>query len=395
MKEKIASIMIGMLLFATAYSVAGTMNFDKDKTSIEAYSNSIPSNNLLAPGDVLYTYDVQTPTGDNGCLGVEFDGTYFWVTGRNSPGGDIHKLHKFDSDGNHIISYDQGTVSTWGWRDLAWDGEYLYGSDEDEFVKIDPADGTVAEVLTKPAGLTVCRGLAVNPENGHFFSANWGSPIFEFDPNDGTVFKMYDNTLSIYGLAYDDATPGGPFLWVYSQDGVNDTVLVQISQFDIDAGVYTGLTYEGVYEPSADQSLAGGCAFYTEGDKGIMVGCTQTDPDTVFGMEVSDISGPPPANLEIGEISGGLLKVKAVIKNTGIGDAENVDCKIALDGGLIIVGKTTNDIIISIAAGEEETVSSGLIFGIGKSLVTVTAEIPESLALKDVNATVLLFFIKI
>jgi hypothetical protein len=35
MKEKIASVMIGMLLFATAYSVAGTMNFDKDKTSIE------------------------------------------------------------------------------------------------------------------------------------------------------------------------------------------------------------------------------------------------------------------------------------------------------------------------------------------------------------------------
>jgi len=391
MNKKIISIFVCMLLFATASSAVGTMNNEKSDVANDV--GSTPIRTLSDPGDILYTHDVQTPTGDNGCLGVEFDGAYFWVTGRDSPGGDVHKLHKFDSDGNHIISYEQGTVSTWGWRDLAWDGEYLYGSDEDEFVKIDPADGSVAGFLTKPAGLTVCRGLAVNTENGHFFSANWGSPIFEFDSSDGTVFNMWDNTYSIYGLAYDDATPGGPFLWVYSQDGINDTVLVQISQFDIDTGTYTGLTYEGVYEPAADQSLAGGCAFYTEGDKGIMVGCTQTDPDTIFGMEVSDISGPPPANLEIGEISGGLLKVKAVIKNTGIGDAEDVDYTINLNGGLIILGKSTSDIISSITAGGEETVSSGLIFGIGKSVVTVTAEIPESSATKDVNATVLLFFI--
>jgi hypothetical protein len=31
--------------------------------------------------NALFQYDVETPTGDNLCLGVEFDGTFFWITG--------------------------------------------------------------------------------------------------------------------------------------------------------------------------------------------------------------------------------------------------------------------------------------------------------------------------
>ena len=176
MKKKIISIFVCMLLFATASSVAGTVNIEKSDVVNDV--GSTPPRTLSDPGDLLFTYDVQTPTGDNQCLGVEFDGTNFWVTGGGA-GGD-NWLYKLDSDGNYLTNFSQGTISAWGWRDLAWDGTYLYGSDEDEFVKIDPADGSVVELLTKPPGLPVCRGLAVNPDNGHFFSANWGSPIYEF-----------------------------------------------------------------------------------------------------------------------------------------------------------------------------------------------------------------------
>src|SRR3989304_8678222 len=79
---------------------------------------------IAALGDSIWGFDAEAPTGDNGCLGIEFDGTFFWVTGRNAALGDTHKLHKFDSLGNLIISYLQGTTSLWGWRDLAWDGTY-------------------------------------------------------------------------------------------------------------------------------------------------------------------------------------------------------------------------------------------------------------------------------
>lgn len=380
MKKKIISIFVCMLMFATASSVAGTVNIEKSDVANDAGS-TIPRT-LSDPGDVLFTYDVETVTGDNGCLGVEFDGTYFWITGRDSPGGDIHKLHKFDSSGNHIISYEQGTTSTWGWRDLGWDGTYLYASDEDEFVKIDPADGSVVELLTKPAGLPVCRAIAINHNNGHFFSANWGSPIYEFNPADGSVYATYPNTLSLYGLAFDDVTPGGPYLWAYSQDG---TPAVQISQFDIAAGTYTGVTYEGVYNDAGD--MAGGACFIEDwGGTPIFVGLTQNTPDLIFGMEVGAA-----AQIEIGDISGGLLKVKAEIKNVGTADATGVMWDINLAGGLILLGGSTSGGPENIPASGQIEAKSGLVLGFGKPVVTVTADS----ATKSVNATVLLFFILI
>ena len=44
-------------------------------------------------------------------------------------------------DGNVLNRWEQGTTSDWGWRDLAFDGTFLYGSDADTVVQIDPATG--------------------------------------------------------------------------------------------------------------------------------------------------------------------------------------------------------------------------------------------------------------
>ena len=296
MKKKISCIFVCMLFFVTVSSVTGTMNFSTDsidKTNTDECPDSSSVRMESGFVDILFEYDVQTPTGDTGCLGVEFDGTYFWVTGRDSPSGNIHKLHKFDSAGNHIISYEQGTITDWGWRDLAWDGTYLYASDEDGLVKIDPLDGEVVELLTGPEGITVCRGLAVNTDNGHFFTANWDSPIFEFNPDDGSIYTLYSNTYSIYGLAYDNFSDGGPFLWVYSQDpDVNPQV--QISQFDLNSGTYTDVIYQGYWNPAYNNNLAGGACFYVDGTDPVFVGLTQSSPDTIFGMNITNLPPNPP-----------------------------------------------------------------------------------------------------
>jgi hypothetical protein len=94
--------------------------------------------------------------------------------------------------------------------------------------------------------------------------------------------------------------------------------------------------------------------------------------------------------IEIGAITGGLFKVKAVIKNTGGGAATNVSWSIKLTGGLIILGKDTSGTIASLNASGEQTVTSKLILGFGKTVITVTADT----ATKTQNATVLLIFIK-
>jgi hypothetical protein len=94
--------------------------------------------------------------------------------------------------------------------------------------------------------------------------------------------------------------------------------------------------------------------------------------------------------IEIGAITGGLFKVKAVIKNTGSGAATNVSWGIKLTGGIIILGRQSNGTIATLAAGGNQSVTSKLILGLGKTVITVTADS----ATKTQNAMVLLIFIK-
>ena len=98
--------------------------------------------------------------------------------------------------------------------------------------------------------------------------------------------------------------------------------------------------------------------------------------------------------IKIGDISGGLFKISTVIKNIGSADATNVDWSIVLDGGFILLGKETTGSIVSIPAGDETEISSSLIFGFGKTVITVTTECTEgSSDTKTQDAFVFLFFI--
>ena len=102
------------------------------------------------------------------------------------------------------------------------------------------------------------------------------------------------------------------------------------------------------------------------------------------------------AILEISNITGGLFKVSAVIRNIGGVDATGIDWSITLEGGIILLGKETAGNIFSIPADDEASISSSLILGFGKTVVTVTAECAEgSSDTKTQDAFVLLFFVKI
>ena len=119
---------------------------------------------------------------------------------------------------------------------------------------------------------------------------------------------------------------------------------------------------------------------------------TVTDAAENTATDTADVTITEPAPvIEIGDITGGLLKVTAVIKNTGDADATDVDWSINLNGGLILLGKETTGTAATIPAGGQVEVTSGLILGFGKTTITVFA----GGASKDQAATVLLIFIKI
>lgn len=96
--------------------------------------------------------------------------------------------------------------------------------------------------------------------------------------------------------------------------------------------------------------------------------------------------------LSIESIAGG-FGISAVIKNVGEGDATDVNWTISLDGGLILLGKETSDIITVIQPDNEETVSA-MVFGIGKSTIVITAESAEGVSVEETaSGLVILFFV--
>ena len=97
--------------------------------------------------------------------------------------------------------------------------------------------------------------------------------------------------------------------------------------------------------------------------------------------------------LEIGPIQGGLFKVKAAVKNTGLIDVENVNWAITLMGGAFI-GKKANGTLATIPANGEQPISTGLVLGLGTVVAKVTASYPYSATSKTQTGTILLFFIK-
>ena len=245
-------------------------------------------------GDEVFVFDPQTPTGDIGCVGVEFDGQNFWVTGRHNI-DDVHKLHKFDRNGNLLASYNQNTISIWGWRDLAWDGQYLYASDENVLAKIDPSTGQMVDTLAMPTAIPPpVRALAHDHISDHFWGANFSSDIIEFNRN-GTIVNAYPNDRHIYGLAWDDISPEGPWLWVFSQDSLP---LTQVSQFDPRVGAYTDVGFQALDHNGGEPDLAGGACFTAEWDstKGILfclvMGRTNLSDsfDRVQGYEIAPYS---------------------------------------------------------------------------------------------------------
>ena len=227
-------------------------------------------------GDVLMTMDVEGPAVDNGIVGCEFDGTNLWFTGRD--GSNPNKLHKFDLAGNCLATYDQGTTSTWGMRDMAFDGTYLYAGDDYGFWQIDPATGGATELFHHTfTGVSCIRALAYVPGLG-FVCNNWSSDFVIFDAAGNELGTMAGPGVSGYGLAYDEVTD---CLWFFSSSGGR-----VLYQYDYYTESLTGLSYD-VNSTFPSGSVGG--IFYDYNlipGKAVIGGVVQTTPDTFFAMEL-------------------------------------------------------------------------------------------------------------
>jgi hypothetical protein len=134
-----------------------------------------------ATGDIIWSLDVETITGDNQCLGAEFDGTYLWVSG-GALGTDPNHLYKIDPYAGVLLNtyLVPAYVTGWGLRDLCWIEEdgLLYGGWENGFFSFDPATGIFTELFNSQPYGTI-RALAW--DGTYFWTKNFSAPLTQFD----------------------------------------------------------------------------------------------------------------------------------------------------------------------------------------------------------------------
>lgn len=285
-------------------------------------------------GELVHTADLgsQTPTPDRSIVGVQYAAGNLWVTGYDPDDYWQHKLYKFSADGSELLETYSYGIEAAGWNDLAYDGEYLYVTDMSFIQQIDPATGEKTDV-TIPAPFYYNDGLAYNPANDHFYvTGEGGSNIYEIDRDgeiQGAIADYANHATS--GLAIDTVSPGGPFLWTWSNESVGYNLFLRASQVSLVTNAFTGVSFEGESISSILQETAGGATISYEyaTDSVTLVAVNIRNGNAQDQMEYAmfyditrnDIPGPQiavnPETIQNTLPSGDSLDIEVSISNNG------------------------------------------------------------------------------
>jgi hypothetical protein len=273
-----------------------------------------------------------TSTAFNGFLGVCRDRVKknYWVTCRGVAVSGVtkHRLFEFDSTGKLVGNYDQpsavwydttktpATGSSWGIRDLASNGLYIYGGCENTVtgnkvfafnVVTKKWDATKDWKVPAATGNSTVRALAFDPNGnkgkGSMWSTNWSGALEEF-AQDGTMLRKLTGppiaSPSSYGACYD---PVRKTVWWFGQGGsavgTSSTsaphVGCRVVGYELDTKptvpVFTGSMFFGDQSIPASSTtyppggIAGGCDFFTDAKgRPVLLCLTQSASDTIYEM---------------------------------------------------------------------------------------------------------------
>ncbi|MCA8977703.1 MAG: hypothetical protein KDC98_23465 [Planctomycetes bacterium] len=199
-----------------------------------ALSAQQPLPNAAGFGALYRQLELDPITGNTLNLGVAVDDRsgHFFVSGAGAGSQPPHWIYELDGHGALQSVTAQPAVhapSSFGIRDLEFDGASLIGGSEYGISVFSPAGALVNAIETKngpqpitqpitgPVAqvLSVFRAVALDPQsrggNGSLLVADFGSPIYEIDFQGNILATFHNRGWSAYGLTIDPVT-GNP--WV-------------------------------------------------------------------------------------------------------------------------------------------------------------------------------------
>ncbi|NQT34397.1 carboxypeptidase regulatory-like domain-containing protein, partial [bacterium] len=168
--------------------------------------------------------------GDDMINGVTFAEGHFYISGGNN-GGNPNMIYVFDSEGEQVGEFEQAHESRYGMRDLTYDGELIWGSDENVLYGYS-LEGEHVETLQGEA--QSYRSVTWDPVNERFWSADITSNIFATNRQGNLVQTINrPGDIRIYGLGFWPDDPDGHCLYVFSR---GDEIDVAVYKINLDNG---------------------------------------------------------------------------------------------------------------------------------------------------------------
>jgi hypothetical protein len=260
------------------------------EAEVSPYQNSPSVTVEDAMWDVLLDFDASALTGASGNAGCEWDGTNFYSTRWAS-----NLLHKYDATGTTMLE-EFSIPGVTGLRDLAFDGTYMYGgAAANTIYQMDFVTKTLIGTIPSPVAV---RFIAYDEGADAFWVGNWTDPPTLVSRTGTTLASFTTGFAAQYGAAYDNVSPGGPFLWIFNQENTAGGIPQTISQWDIATGTATGVTHDVMTDvgiAAGNLSIAGGLFSMTDYVSGYFTigGLLQGNPngDRIFVYEVAPAGG--------------------------------------------------------------------------------------------------------
>lgn len=164
---------------------------------------------------------VQELTGDEHIKGAAFAEGFYWITGRSGLRNDSHLVYKISLEGELVDSFYQFGSSRQGMNDLAWDGELLWGTEDDSIFGFS-LEGVLDTVIRGP--LNVSKNIAYDPIRDVLWVGYINGDIHAIRRNGERPYEdgLNSRRLRMYGLAFWEDDPDDCGLYLLTRlDDVN------------------------------------------------------------------------------------------------------------------------------------------------------------------------------
>ncbi len=164
------------------------------------------------PWEIRRQYNVGEVTDDSRIQGVVYANGLFYVAGANDHNP---MIYIFNGEGELIDQFAQPGDDRYGFRDLAWDGEWIWGSGDDIIYALTP-EGEVMRQFEGPYNPN--NNAAWDPDREVLWASSTTSNISALDREGNVISELDRMDFRIYGLAYYPEDPDGYSLYIFHKN---------------------------------------------------------------------------------------------------------------------------------------------------------------------------------